>query len=101
MKKLVISITLSILLILNSIMPAVAYENNVNNSAIINLAKSSYMEISIGSDNSEQIESEGDNFSIKQYYKGKVINLVQGVIGGRQIFSTSLENGQVKSKKSD
>ena len=99
MKRLLISIILSILIMFNSVMPTMANTTTVNDNTIVSLSSSNHMEISVISTNGYRAVRGGEKFLIKHYDNGNVIQTVQGTIGGDQILSTSYENGRVKSKK--
>ncbi|WEG35121.1 hypothetical protein PYS61_04060 [Amygdalobacter indicium] len=99
MRKVLLSVVLSILMVLNFVMPAMAAGNTENNTTIISLAETSSMEISVFSSNGERATNDGQPFLIKQYDNGTVVQTVEGTIGGNQIISTLYENGQMKSER--
>lgn len=99
MKKILLSIILSISMMFNFVMPAMAAGNTENNTTIISLSETSSMEISVFSSNGERATNDGQLFLIKQYDNDTVVQTVEGTIGGNQIISTLYENGQLKSEK--
>lgn len=98
-EKILLSIILSILMMFNFVMPAMAAGNTENNTTIISLSETSSMEISVFSLNGERATNDGQLFLIKQYDNGTVVQTVEGTIGGNQIISTLYENGQMKSER--
>lgn len=70
MKRLLISIILSILIMFNSVMPTMANTTTVNDNTIVSLSSSNHMEISVISTNGYRAARGGEKFLIKHYDNG-------------------------------